>query len=153
MAGIVFIGQQPSRLSDEGKTLPIRPGSSGDRLVRMMGITEDAFRKAFDCINLNPHYHPDGFESHDNIAAAKNMLPLLRGKRVVLLGPAVAQAFEIDRAAYAYCQFFDHPSWSHHGLFTVIPHPSGANRLYNNPETYNMVVSTLNMLWEMRDGV
>lgn len=152
MSRIVFVGQQPSRIEDEGTVLPIRPGSSGDRLVKMMGINEEAFRRHFDCINLNPYYDPDGFSPGYNITSARNLRPMLRGRRVVLLGPAVAEAFEIDRSKYSWCQFFDHPTWSHHGLFTVIPHPSGANRLYNNHEIYNMVTSTLNSLWEMRDG-
>jgi uracil-DNA glycosylase len=151
VSNIVFIGQQPSRYEDEGLILPVRPGSSGDRLIKMMGVTEAAFREHFDCVNLSPYYDPDGFSPAYNIKAAQNLRPLLRGKRVVLLGPAVAEAFEIDRTKYEFCQFFDHPTWEHHGLFTVIPHPSGANRVYNSPEMYNMVVSTLNLLWELRD--
>lgn len=116
-----------------------------------MGVNEEAFRKNFSCVNLSPYYDPDGFSPGYHVASAKNMAPLLAGKRVVLLGPAVAEAFEIPRMKFEWCQWIDHPSWDMHAIFTVIPHPSGANRLYNDPQIYSMVSGLLNMLWEIRD--
>lgn len=152
MSRIIFVGQQPSSHEDEGTVLPVRPGSSGDRLVRMMGITEQAFRENFDMFNVNAEYSPDGFTPGYHITHVHNIRSLLRGRKVVLLGPAVAEAFEIDRTQYDFCQWFDHPKWEdHHGLFCVIPHPSGANRLYNNPEMFEMVRRTLDLMWQQRD--
>ena len=97
-------------------------------------------------------HFPDGFSPKYHIPAIHNLRSLLRGRKVVLLGPAVAEAFEIDRTQYDWCQWFDHPSWEdHHGLFCVIPHPSGANRLYNDPQMYEMVRSNLDFMWQQRD--
>lgn len=154
MSRIVFVGQQPSRADDDGLVLPVRTGSSGDRIIRMMGVTEQAFRENFDFMNVSSRYDPDGFSPAYHIANTWNIRSLLRGRKVVLLGPAVAEAFEIDRMKYEWCQWFDHPKWEdHHGLFCVIPHPSGANRLYNNPEIYEMVRTTLDLMWQQRDRV
>lgn len=152
MAKTVFIGQQPSNYEDEGITLPVRAGSSGDRIIRMMGITEQAFREHFDCINVSAHHEPDGFSPAYYIPTVRNIRPLLSGRRIVLLGPAVAEAFEIERTSYRWCEWFDHPKWeTFHGLFTVIPHPSGANRLYNDAQMYETVRNHLDVIWQMRD--
>lgn len=152
MSRIIFVGQQPSSHQDEGLVLPVRPGSSGDRIIRMMGVTEQAFRENFDMFNVSWEYDPDGFSPKYHTKAILNLKSLFRGRKVVLLGPAVAEAFEIDRTQYEWCQWFDHPTWEdHHGLFCVIPHPSGANRLYNDPQMYEMVRSNLDFMWQQRD--
>lgn len=150
MPKAVFVGQQPSSYEDEGKVLPVRPGSSGFRLIKMMSIDESSFRRNFDAVNLSPFYDPDGFSPEYHYNSANNLLSLLEGRRIILLGPAVAQCFGIDRSRYQFCQFFDHPEkHDFHGLFCVIPHPSGANRLYNDPSMYEMVSNTLKMLWQI----
>lgn len=149
---VIFVGQQPSRYEDEGVVLPVRPGSSGDRIIKMMGVTEQAFRENFDCINVSARYDPDGFSPAYHTRDVWNMRSLFRGRKVVLLGPAVAEAFEIERGKYEWCQWIDHPKWEdHHGLFMVIPHPSGANRLYNDHFIFEMVRSSLDFLWQQRD--
>jgi uracil-DNA glycosylase len=149
---IVFVGQQPSKFEDNGLVLPIRPGSSGDRIVKMMGITEQAFRDNFDCINVSSRHDPDGFDPENHKVDVDNIRSLLRGRKVVLLGPAVAHAFDIDRSMYQWTDWFDHPKWiDHHGLFTVIPHPSGANRLYNDPSMFELVRRHLDFMWQQRD--
>lgn len=150
----IFVGQEPASQEDEGTVLPLRPGSSGLKLVQMMGVTEQAFRENFDMFNVSWNHDPDGFSPKYHIPAVLNIRSLLRGRKVVLLGPAVAEAFEIDRTTYDWCNWFDHPKWEdHHGLFCVIPHPSGANRLYNNPEIFEMVRRTLDFMWQQREIV
>lgn len=152
MSRIIFVGQQPSRYEDEGLVLPVRPGSSGDRIIKMMGITEQAFRDNFDYINVSARYDPDGFSPMYHTREVWNMRSMFRGRKLVLLGPAVAEAFEIERSTYHWCNWFDHPKWeSHHGLFCVIPHPSGANRLYNDPGMFEMVRNHLDFMWQQRD--
>lgn len=152
MSRIIFVGQQPSCHEDEGLVLPVRPGSSGDRIIKMMGVTEQAFRENFDCINVSAEYNPDGFTPSYYLRDVHNMKSLFRGRKLVLLGPAVAQAFEIERHQFHWCEWFDHPKWEdHHGLFTVIPHPSGANRLYNDPGMFEMVRNHLDFMWQQRD--
>ncbi len=149
---IVFVGQQPNSYEDEGVALPIRPGSSGQRLVTMMGVTPDAFESAFIRINVSPYHDPEGFSPEYHHTSASNLLPLLEGRRVILLGPAVAKAFKLERSAYEWCKFFDHPSENVSCLMAVIPHPSGLNRLYNDPEIQQRVSQLLDYAWRTRDG-
>jgi uracil-DNA glycosylase len=145
---MVFIGQQPGSYEDEGTVLPVRPGSTGQRLAQMMGITPEAFAENFIRMNVSAHYEPDGFEAAYHRIEMDNILPLLEGRRVVLLGPQVAEAFAIPRDQYSWAEWFDHPTA--HILMAVIPHPSGLNRLYNNPEIHNMISTFLDGCWAMR---
>lgn len=148
----IFIGQQPATYEDEGTVLPVRPGSAGDRIIRMMGVTEQAFRENFDWMNLSSRHDPDGFDPDDHKLDALNIRSLLRGRKVVLLGPAVAQAFQIERRHYHWCDWFDHPVWEdHHGLFSVIPHPYGSNRHYSDPQMHEMIRTHLDFMWQQRD--
>jgi hypothetical protein len=152
MTKIVFIGQQPNEYADENQpALPVRPNSSGARLVKLMGITEEAFRYHFTLVNVSPHHDPEGFNPTYNIAAALNLLPLLEDRRVVLLGPAIANSFCINRDAYQFNKWFDYPG-EMNALFSVIPHPSGMNRLYNDPVVVEEVREFLNYCWETRTG-
>ena len=144
----VFIGQQPNSYEDEGLALPCRPGSSGQRLAQMMGVLPEAFETNFIRMNVSPHYEPDGFTPEYYRADVLNFLPLLEGKRVVLLGPPVALAFGFERQSYEWAAWFDHPT--EHVKFAVSPHPSGLNRLYNNPEMMGMVSSFLDHVWQTR---
>lgn len=145
----VFVGQQPNSYADEGSALPIHAGSTGQKLVTMMGVTPAAFEQNFIRVNVSAIHDPEGFTPSYHRHSARNMLPLLEGRRVVLLGPAVASAFDWDRNDYTYCRFYDHPDF--HILWAVIPHPSGLNRLYNDPEVKRQVEELLNYVWETRD--
>lgn len=148
MPKIVFIGQQPNSYEDEGTPLPMRPGSTGKRIVQMMGITEESFLNSFNVLNVSPFHDCDGFSPEYWFRNAQNILPLLEGRRVVLLGSRVAEAFGFNRTDYDYASWFDHPR--ENILFSVIPHPSGRNHLYNNPEMHEMVRSFLDMCWTLR---
>lgn len=145
----VIVGQQPASEADEGVSLPIRPGTSGSRLLGMMNLSQEEFERDFIRINVSPAYDPDGFTPSYHRHHVTNLLPLLEGRKVCLLGPAVADAFGLRRSSYDYCHFFDHPGeW--HILLVVIPHPSGLNRLYNDPSMIKRVREVLFYLWETR---
>lgn len=147
MSKIVIVGQQPASYEDEGNPLPVRPNSTGQRLCQMAGILPTSFENAFIRMNVSPRYEPDGFMPEYYRTDVENWLPLLEGKRVILLGPAVASAFAIPRDQYDWAHWFDHPT--EHVLLSVIPHPSGLNRLYNNPELTSMVGSFLREAFNM----
>lgn len=143
----VFIGQMPASESDEGEALPQRSGTSGMRIVQMMGIVPEVFNERFVRMNVSPFYDPDGFSPEYNSLQAKNILPLLEHRRVILLGPAVASAFGFTRSSYYWCRWFDHETLNI--SFAVMPHPSGRNYLYNEPQIVDMVKRFLDEVWEM----
>ena len=142
----VIIGQMPSCHEDEGIALPVRSGSSGHRLCQLMEVNETTLRRDFVLMNVSARYDPDGFSPEYHKTEVKNFLPLLSGRKVIMLGPAVAAAFGISRDEYSFGEWFDHAE--EHMLICVIPHPSGLNRLYNDPEMQRIVSSLLKALWE-----
>ena len=148
MPKTVFIGTQPSSYEDQGNPLPIRPNSTAKRIIQMMGILDDGFADNFVRMTVSPFHDPEGFSPEYWAENARNMLPLLEGRRVVLLGTQVAQTFGYERTDYDFAAWFDHAEL--HILFAVIPHPGGVNRLYNNPEMHRMVSSFLSACWELR---
>lgn len=147
----VFVGLRPNVESDNGVALPFKPNSTGLRLVEWMGCTEEEFRRAFVRVNVCPFADGFGYLNQPAIEnmymqeSAENLVPLLRDREVIMLGPAVAAAFRIKRKSYRFCHFFDHPT--EHMLVCVIPHPSGKNRLYNNPIVRAEARNVLRYVW------
>lgn len=143
----VFVGQMPNSPEDEGDPLTLKnPNSSGSRLAKWMNITPEEFATNFVRVNLNPHCDDEFSPSHWK-ASAKNMKGLLEHRRVVLLGRAVAEAFDLNPRQYEYFRWFDHPTNYETSLFCVIPHPSGQNRLYNDQQNVNRAMDLLAGLW------
>jgi uracil-DNA glycosylase len=140
----VFIGQMPGNDNDT-EALPIRPGSSGMRLVQMMGVTQEAFEQNFIRMNVDVNYDPDGFHVPYAKTCAQNFLPLLEHRRVILLGPPVAACFGYERQSFEWCRWFDHDTLNI--SFAVIPHPSGRNFLYNEPWMMSLVSEFLDQVW------
>lgn len=127
ISAIIFVGQGPSQDGD-----PYRPleGAIGERLGGLLGVHD--FIASFARINLNSEWIGKGsgkgdvFDCSEGRAAAK---VLLRGSwtRYVLLGKQVAACFDVKA----------HPLSSvKHGVksFFLLPHPSGINRWWNDPE-------------------
>lgn len=143
----VFVGQCPAKPEDEGDPLTLAYNeSSGSRLARWMGVTNEQFADNFIRVNLNPH--ADGeFSSLHWRAAAQNMKGLLEGRRIVCLGRPVAESFGLLPTEYEYFRWFDHPGDFYSSLFCVIPHPSGRNRMYNDQHNVNKATGILQALW------
>lgn len=59
---------------------------------------------------------------------ARHLLPSLRGRTVLLAGKRVAEAFGVNAE---YLTWHEHPEGFR---VVVIPHPSGVNRWWNEPE-------------------
>lgn len=99
---------------------PLYP--SGRRLAQLMGLPPQVFRLRTDRVNLHAGMQDQTTDSH----AARNLLPLLRGRRVVLLGNQVAQAFGVEP---------DWFQWSRHPegfVVSVAPHPSARSTWWNS---------------------
>lgn len=118
----ILIGLDPG----EGPWNEVLPaeGYSGGRLVRMMDLSGDGYARTFDKVNL----HPGIRDHHDDRPSARNLLPLLEGRRVVFLGRRVAEAFGIRRPFLRWNVEQDKRI-----LSCTIPHPSGKSRWWNDP--------------------
>lgn len=116
---LVIVGIDPGRNSS-GPLDPDFP--SGLKLASMMGVSADEFRDQTDRINL----YPAASISLVDPDAAANLLPILRGRRVLLLGRRVSTALGGNQ---------DWMKWSVTGEFVSasIPHPSGLSRWWNDP--------------------
>jgi hypothetical protein len=144
----LLIGQAPGPNTDPDFPLfPLPRTSAGGRLQRFLGMTRSEYLKTFDRVNLLPYFpgrtqkRDDAFPIPAARMAAQILRPMLRSRRVVLVGRKVADAFGLDpklpwmtptlyrcgpRSMTAGCK----------GLaeMMVIPHPSGRNHWYNNPD-------------------
>lgn len=119
---------------------PVPATGSGGRLAQVMGVSPETYLRLFDRTNLltEPAGRWANREDRFPIAVARNaaraMEPLLRDRRVVMLGRDVARAFGVDPALPFH-------EWrgvylEHAGVVATIavaPHPSGRCRWYNDP--------------------
>ena len=97
---------------------PLSPDNmSGRRLADLAGLTRDEFIERFDRVNLLPG-------DVDTQAAVANLMPILRGRRVVTLGREVSMALGVRGDL----------SWGVGAGFigAHLPHPSGLNRWWND---------------------
>lgn len=126
----LLIGQAPSRGSDPA--LPLS-GRSGGRLAALCGVDASDLRRRFDLLNLLDRWPgKDGKRDAFPVdAARRRAIDLLLsgrmfGRRVVMLGGAVALTFGIRR--------YDYLRWSANETLTlaVAPHPSGVSRWWND---------------------
>jgi hypothetical protein len=99
---------------------PAPAGCSGERFCNLiLGMTTGAYLKAFDRVNLvtGPRW---------SLPAAREAAARLRadcpGRRMVLLGVKVAQAFGIQSESFRIVK-----------NFLLLPHPSGLNRVWSEP--------------------
>lgn len=128
---VILIGQAPSRIGRPDR--PLVGGRSGEFLRELTGLTLRQYARRFERRNLLavfPGSAPSGdvFPSHEASEAAKQMIWELSGRRVVMVGIAVARAFKVD-----YNDLFEWVDDPRGFKFSVIPHPSGVNRYWNAP--------------------
>lgn len=153
----VLVGIAPARPGESGQPLScIAKGSTGRRLRDMLGMRTTEYLSSFDRVNVCPHPTPSVVRPQDFYHHAENLMgSLLRDRRVVFLGPNVADCFGIYRSVYSFCEVKGGSSSPTGGLvgwrvglplrctWSVIPHPSGRNRFYNDPESREAVARHL----------
>lgn len=124
---IIMIGQAPGQHGDPSSPL------ASKRLADLCGLSVWEFKDRFDRINLLATWpgkrgKGDEFSMTEARISAMEMVGSLSGRRVIFVGKQVARAF----------QFFgtDYFTWEEFGsmLVCLIPHPSGVNRFWNDPE-------------------
>jgi uracil-DNA glycosylase len=123
---IGLVGQAPSRRGDPRKPLA---GPNGQKFARLAGISYDeliACRRR----HLNTHYSRkrgkgDAFDRAKGNVNAADVLLDWRVERIVLLGKNVARCFGFrDLPFLAEIRIYGR-------RFLIFPHPSGANRWWN----------------------
>lgn len=140
----LLIGQAPGPNTDPDYPLfPAPRTSAGGRLCELIGLSRGEYLSLFDRCNLLPYFpgrtqaRDDSFPMAPARLAAQVMRPLLRGRRVVIVGRKVADAFDLPKV-----DWFEpiqlrcgprHAATGCSGLadVIVIPHPSGRNHWYN----------------------
>jgi len=123
---IGLVGQAPSRRGDPRKPLA---GQNGQKIARLAGMSYDeliACRRR----HLNTHYNAKGgkenaFDRAKGSINAADVLMDWRVERIVLLGKNVARCFGFrDLPFLAEIRIYGR-------RFLIFPHPSGANRWWN----------------------
>jgi len=104
------------------------PGSAGSRLLALAilgGLTARQYEEGFERRNL---LDTKRWSSGRARASAERMVASLEGREVVVLGREVWRAFSPRSVGYF--------TWVHHhgATWHLIPHPSGRNLAYNNPD-------------------
>jgi hypothetical protein len=133
----------PRSLAPEHALYPWPPGCAGHRLFEMLRAVEPSatmtrYRDRFDRVNLvsgpwNAAYARE---------RADQLRPTLTGRSVVLLGREVTRAFGIRGE-------IDCLPWRYHGIiFYLLPHPSGRNLKYNDPDCRLQVGRVLAKLYQ-----
>lgn len=153
----VLIGIAPARPGESGQPLScIAKNSTGRRLRDILGITSNEYLYNFDRVNVCPHPTPSTIKAKEYADYAENLMgSMLRERRVVFLGPNVAECFGIKRKVYSFCEIKSGSTSPTRGLvgwrvgsalpceWSVIPHPSGRNLWYNDEENVLAVKSHL----------
>ena len=148
---LMFVGQSPSR---ETEGLPPFVGKCGQFLAELMGTTQEQMLLDHDFINVLDHWPGKGLNGDkwpltEATVAAQKKLESLRGRTVVLLGKNVARAF--NKGLWRYLEWYEIRSPKNLAdvvvpAVTIVPHPSGVNRYYNNPDNKAIVSKFLQML-------
>lgn len=133
------MGQAPSKETDG---LPPFTGKCGKFLAEMLGLTQEEMLQRHDFINVLDAWPGKGvggdkFPMAQAQTAAREKLNLLRDKPVViLLGNNVARAFGAKSFTYLSWYEIRNPDKMSDVVvprMAVVPHPSGVNRYWNNP--------------------
>lgn len=115
---VLLVGEaNPYSLDPHDALLPEPRGAAGDRLRRLLEMTDEEYLATFARINLCRR-------TWDRARAREKAARILAEwpDPVVLLGRKVAAAFELAFEPF-----------SRHGRLLVLPHPSGLNRMWDAP--------------------
>lgn len=130
VAQVVLLGEAPGRGADP--TRPLVGGRSGGRLQAAAGMTLRQYVEAFARVNLiDVEQVRDGKGSAFPMDLARERASVLAdafaGRRVLFVGRRVARAFGLRS---------DYLVWNGNTRFewAIIPHPSGINQWWNDPE-------------------
>lgn len=146
---IVIVGQQPQSNDPEDPLSCDHPMWSGYRLMQMSGLSPEGYRETFHRINLN--YLPDrkfSVSTPQKNRAAMIWTTLHPDDILVILGTGVMKAFkglvgELEPLQPHLTKRIKDGRYVAGHSVVLIPHPSGLNRWYNNPENTRRAAEAL----------
>ncbi len=130
---VILVGRAPSRSSDPSR--PFQGTASGRHLLKLSGLQPEQFWKAFEARNLLDYWpgpagrQGDRLPAREARSAALELRPQLLGRRVLLLGPDVAQAFGLEREPLRWTV-----GQGLEAFWAIFPHPSRVSRWWNLEE-------------------
>lgn len=135
MKPVLLAMNNPIRPEPEYALYPYPPNCTGHRVWRMLDeaaqrvgthVSRSEYLDGFDRINL---LNAREWSACDAAARAQEVLPRLADRRVAVLGVATLRALRLPRPT-------DWLEWGDGGglRYTLMPHPSGRCREYNDPE-------------------
>lgn len=115
----LLVGEaNPHGANPEFALYPLPEHAAGGRLAAILDMSRSTYLRAFRRVNLCPRR----WSMRDAREHAAGIASRERGP-IVLLGRRVAEAFGFGAA----------PPFSAQGQFYLLPHPSGLNRVWNDP--------------------
>lgn len=152
MSKLVIVGEAPGGKGTED--LPALEGLVGRRLAKMMELPYEEYLETVDRRNI--FESPDAgvpWESRKALIRAMQMMSVFpHNGRIVILGKRAAQAFRI--AQFDPYHFVSAVRiWSGDTLWMAhVPHPSGRNRLLNDPKERERMGRFLREAWKDATG-
>ena len=135
---ILLVGQAPSRTGSP--TLDAStPGSASSRLLKLFDMTRDDYMDRFKRLNLIHDYpgslpggRGDRFSITEGRKSAQRIQKQISEHHILCIGKKVGKCFNLDECFtwndYIHCYPFTR-NW-----IAMIPHTSGLNRFYNDPD-------------------
>lgn len=130
---ILLVGMAPNLATGSRPDMWLLPDDSGirhsaNRLLWYAGYSYGQYMSTFDRTNLIRHPVAEKWPAAEAREAARSMVPLLRGQKVILLGRRVAAAFGLSDAPLLEWVWGDEACSFRSA---TVPHPSGLNRWWN----------------------
>lgn len=115
----ILVGMEPDQADGDFLEPLDHQGGSGGLITRLTGLLPNEYLDGFDRINIHASTPPVNRTSWDR-AMAKNILPILRGRRVVALGERVGRAIGLGGTLPF--------QWTFRGGFigAIVPIPEGS---------------------------
>lgn len=144
----VLVGEMPPE--SMGRCLPLfpdPPGSAGGRLLKISGMPPAVYLGRFFRYNLFDEHCKWTIEAARERAARLRawMLTVDGDLRVLVFGQRVGQAFGLDGFFIRRAEVHGEGENSRTHELVCIPHPSGLNTMYNDPEVRRATQAA--MMW------
>ena len=149
---LLLIGQAPSARSAD-VTKALEGSLNVVKLCRLFGCSWREYIQETERINVLGYWpgkagKGDVFPIAEARALAVGLLPKLRRRKVLFVGKATARVFGCEAPP---CQWDDH--YNQHGwafAFAIIPHLSGVNRWWNDPNHHAQAEAFMREAWANR---